>query len=154
MLVLAALGRRRGSMHLRAQYALIGAVAMYRTVVVNLDVESPTHAHVKMRLLTLPILGVAFYLTAKLAALRDDPEQRTFRGIFAFAGTVLFALLIWYEVPELWQPLGFIAFAVALTEAGRALPYSALTRQSHLVCALAFFTAITPAAAGGARWRS
>ena len=154
MLVLAALGRRRGSMHLQAQYAVIGAVAMYRAVVVNLHVESPTHAHVKERLLTLPILGVAFYLTAKLAALRDDSKQRTFRGIFAFAGTVLFALLIWFEVPDLWRPLAFIAFAVALTEAGRALRYDSLTRHSHLVSVLALFTAITADGAGAHQWRT
>src|SRR6266404_2873027 len=154
MLVLAALGRRRGSMHLQAQYAVIGAVAMYRAVVVNLHVESPTHAHVKERLLTLPILGVAFYLTAKLAALRDDSKQRTFRGIFAFAGTVLFALLMWYEVPDLWRPLAFIAFAVALTEAGRALRYDSLTRHSHLVSVLALFTAITADAAGAHQWHT
>ncbi len=154
MLVLAALCRWQGSMHVQAQYALLGALGMYRAVIVNLHMESPTHAHVKMRLLTLPILGAAFYVTAKLAALRDDSEQRTFRSLFAFAGTALFAVLIWYEVPDLWQPLAFIAFAVVLSEAGRAVHYSSLAWHTHLVSVLALFTAFTADAAGVGQWHT
>src|SRR5207245_5709834 len=121
----------------------LGLVTLYRTAVVNLHLESPEEAHVRMRLLALPILGAAFYLTAKLAAHRDDPEQRTLRGLFAAAGTAIIALLIWFEVPELWQPLAFIVFAVILSEAARALRYHALAWHSHLLTGLAIFAALT-----------
>src|SRR5438445_3962230 len=143
MLILAAAGRALESRHLRVQYTLLGLVTLYRTAVVNLHLESPEHAHVRMRLLTLPILGAAFYLTAKLAAHRDDPEQRTLRGLFAAAGTAIIALLIWFEVPELWQPLAFIAFAVILSEAARALTHHAIGWHSHVLGGLAVFTALT-----------
>jgi hypothetical protein len=143
MLVLAALGRALDSNHLQVQYALLGALTLYRAVVVNLHVESPEHAHLSTRLLTLPLLGTAFYLTAKLAALRDDPVQRALRGLFAAAGTALFALLIWFEVPELWQPLAFIAFAVVLSEAARAINYYSIAVHSHVLSGLAAFTALT-----------
>src|SRR5256884_550741 len=83
MLILAGLGRALESPHLQVQYAFIGALTLYRGIVVNLHLESPEHAHVRMRLLTLPLLGAAFYLTARLAALRDDPGQRAVRGLFA-----------------------------------------------------------------------
>src|SRR5439155_671582 len=117
---------------------LIGALSLYRGVVVNLHLESGEHAHVRIRLLTLPILAAAFYVSAKLAALRDDPEQRTIRGLFAAAGSAFIALLIWFEVPELWQPLAFIAFAVILSEAAGAIRYHALAWQANVVglCAL------------------
>ncbi|HEV1995126.1 MAG TPA: DUF2339 domain-containing protein, partial [Candidatus Acidoferrum sp.] len=105
MLTLAALGRTLESRDLQVQYALVGALTLYRGIVVNLHLESPQHAHVRMRLLTLPILGAAFYLTARLAALRDDPEQRAIRALFAAAGSAFIGLLIWFEAPELWQPL-------------------------------------------------
>ena len=143
MLVVAALGRSLESQHLQVQYALLGALTVYRGIVVNLHLESPEHAHVRMRLLTLPILAAAFYLTAKLSALRDDPEQRTLRGLFAAAGSSFLGLLIWHEVPELWQPLAFIAFAVILSEAARALRYYALAWHSHPLTGLAVFTALT-----------
>jgi hypothetical protein len=143
MLLLAAFCRRLESRHLQIQYALLGALTLYRAVVFNLHIESPEHTHITSRLITLPILGAVFYLTAKLAALRDDQEQRAFRGLFAFAGTALFATVIWFEVPELWQPLAFIAFAVALSESARALRYYLLSVHAHLVTLLALFTAFT-----------
>jgi len=143
MLILAAIGCALDSKHLQVQYALIGALTLYRAVVVNLHIESPEHSHVSSRLLTLPLLGAAFYLTAKLAALRDDSAQRALRGSFAAAGTALFALLIWFEVPELWQPLAFVAFAVLLSEAARALHYYSISIHSHALSGLAVFTALT-----------
>jgi hypothetical protein len=143
MLSLAAIGRAIESQHLQAQYALIGALAFYRALVINLHLEAAPHAHVNMRLLTLPILGAVFYVTAKLAAHSADSGQRTFRAFFAAAGTALLALLIWFEVPELWQPLAFIAFAVILSEAARALTHHAIGWHSHVLGGLAMFTAFT-----------
>lgn len=143
MLVLAFLGRRLESRHLQIQYALLGALTLYRTFAFNLHIEAPPHEHIATRLITLPILGVIFYLTAKLAALRDDQEQRAFRGLFAFAGTALFAVLIWFEGPELWQPLLFIAFAVALSEGARALRYQVLAYHAHGIALFAVFATFT-----------
>src|SRR3989440_10220193 len=143
MIIVAVLGRTLKSQHLQVQYVMIGALAIYRGIVLNLHLESGEHAHVRIRLLTLPILAAAFYVTAKLAALRDDPEQRTIRGLFAAAGSAFIALLIWYEVPELWQPLAFIAFAVVLSEAARALTHHAIGWHSHILGGLAIFTAVT-----------
>jgi hypothetical protein len=143
MLALSFLAHRLESRHLQIQYALLGALTLYRALVFNLHIDSPPHAHITTRLITLPILGAIFYLTAKLAALSDDQEQRAFRGLFAFAGTALFASLIWFEVPELWQPLLFIAFAVALSESARALRYHVLAVHAHGITLLAVFTALT-----------
>ncbi len=154
MLVLAAFGRKLESFHLQVQYALFGALTMYRALAVNLHLESPQHTHVNTRILTLPLLAAMFYITAKLAAFRDDPKHRIFRGLFAFAGTSLFALLIWFEVPELWQPVAFIAFAVALSEAGAALRYHALAAHAHLLTLLAVFTALTADSANLHVWHA
>jgi predicted membrane protein DUF2339 len=154
MLILAGLGRALESSHLQVQYALLGAFTVYRGIVVNLHLESPEHTHARLRLLTLPILGAAFYLTARLAALRDDPTQRTIRGLFAAAGSGFFALLIWFEAPELWQPLAFIAFAVVLSEVARALRYHALAWHSHLLTGLAVFTALTADPGGIHTWHT
>jgi Predicted membrane protein (DUF2339) len=154
MLIVAALGRSLASPHLQVQYALLGALTAYRGIVVNLHLDSPEHAHARLRLLTLPILAAAFYLTAKLSALRDDPDQRTLRGLFAVAGSSFLGLLFWYEVPELWQPLAFIAFAVILSEAARALRYQALAWHSHLLTGLAAFTALTADQRGVHIWHT
>src|SRR5437588_8257804 len=154
MLILASLCRALESPHLQVQYALLGLLTFYRAIVVNLHLESPEHAHVRLRLLTLPILGVAFYLIAMLAVLRDDFGQRTIRGLFAAAGSGFFALLIWFEAPELWQPLAFIALAVLLSEAARALRYHAFAWHSHLLTGLAVFTALTADPGGMHAWHT
>ncbi len=143
MLAVAFLGRSLESRHLQIQYALLGALTLYRTLAFNLHIASPDHVHIPTRLITLPIVGAIFYLTAKLAALRDDQEQRAFRGLFVFAGTALFAALIWFEGPDLWRPFLFIAFAVALSENARALRYPLLAIHAHAISLLAFFTVFT-----------
>src|ERR1700687_2508253 len=77
-----------------------------------------------------------------------------YRGFFAAAGSGFFALLIWFEAPELWQPLAFIAFAVLLSEAARTLRYHALAWHSHLLTGLAVFTALTADPGGVHTWHT
>ena len=139
LLVLAMLGRRLASRQLQIQYALLAALTFYRAIVFNLHIESPLQAHIQTRLITLPILGAIFYLTAKFAALRDDHEQRVFRAFFSFAGTALFALLIWSEAPATWMAVFFLVAGAILALAGRRWKLSELGYQEHLlaVCAVA-----------------
>ena len=115
MVAVALLTKRYPSQHLQLQYAAIGIVTFYRTVSVNWHFVSIPGTHWATRLITLPLIGAAFYLTAKLAQLREDTEQRILRGTFASLGTAVFAMLVWSEVPELWQPVAFVAFAMALS---------------------------------------
>jgi hypothetical protein len=143
MLILAALCRRVESAHLQFQYVFLGVATLFRAFFFNLHLNNPAHTHVASRLITLPILGAAFYLTAKFSALRDDEQQRAIRGLFAIVGTVLIALLIWFETPEVWQPLAFIAFAVVLSEAAKALNYRVIAWHSHLLGLVAIVTAVT-----------
>jgi hypothetical protein len=152
MLTIAAIAKRIKSPHLQVQYLLLGSLLAYRTFAFNLHWEVSEGVHVKMRLLTLPVLAAAFYATAKLAALRDTPNQRIVRGYLAAAGTSTLALLIWFEVPELWRPVAFITFAIALAEAGRALKYPALAWHTHIVCVLAAVTTLTADASTLHRW--
>ncbi len=56
--------------------------------------------------------------------------------MFAFAGTALITALIYFEVPELWQPLAAIAFAVLLLEVGQQIGYPVLAWHAHLLGSL------------------
>ncbi len=156
MLTLAALASKLKvkSGHLQVQYGALAVLTLYRVVVVNLHTELQQYTHVRMRLLTLPLIAAAFYVTAKLAALRDDSNQRVLRGVFAFAGTTLVIALGYYEVPELWQPLAAIAFAVALVEVGQRIRYPVLVWHAHLLTALAVAAALTADSSGVQRWHN
>lgn len=154
MLALAALGWKLKSFDLQLQYGAIGVVTLLRVVAVNLHTEVPQYTHVPLRLFTLPVIAAVFYVTAKWAALRDESNQRALRGLFALAGTALVTLLIYYEVPELWQPLAAIAFAVVLLEVGRWIQYHVLAWHAHLLTALAVLAAVTADASGIQRWHN
>ncbi len=154
MLTLALLTKRFPSQHLQVQYVGAALITLYRAVLVNLHIESAAEAHMNMRLLTLPLLAGAFYVTAKLAPLRDDIEQRTLRGAFAAAGSALLALLIWFEAPILWQPVAFIALALVLLEVSRALPYRVLAGHTHVISVCATLSAITTDPANLHRWHT
>jgi len=132
MLALAAVNRRLESRHLQIQYALLGILTMYRVLVFNLHIESPSHAHITVRLITLTVLGAMFYATAKLAALRDDQEQRIFRALFSFAGASMFGFLIWTEAPEIWMAALFLAAGIILAFAARRWNLLHLSIQEHL----------------------
>jgi len=152
MLTLAVLGQKIKSLHLQVQYGLIGLLSLYRVIAVNLHSEVPQYTHVRTRLITLPIVAATFYLTAKWAAVREDANQRTFRGLFAIAGTALVTALVYYEVPELWQPVAAISFAVLLLEVGQWIRYHALAWHAHLLCSLAVLAAVTADQSGIQRW--
>lgn len=141
MLALALLGRPLESKHLQAQYGLIGAVTLIRTFFFNLHTENS--AHVKMRLLTMPVLAAAFYLTARFAALRDSAEQRSFRGLFAAAGTLLVTVLIYYEVAAAWVAVGWVVVAILLALVSRRMQYRALAWQANAVAIAAVVRTFT-----------
>ena len=154
MLALSALGSKLKSWHLQLQYSIMGVLTLYRVVVVNIHTAVPQYTHVRMRLFTLPVIAAAFYVTAKWAAYRDEQNQRTLRGLFAAAGTALVTLLGYYEVPELWQPLAAIAFAVLLLEVGQRIQYHALAWHAHVLTALAVLAAVTADPSGVQRWHT
>ena len=154
MLTLSALGWKFKSVHLQIQYGLVAVLTLYRVIYVNLHTELPQYTHVRMRLLTLPVIAAAFYVTAKWAAVRDNSNQRVFRGLFAIAGTALVTLLFYYEVPELWQPLAAIIFAVALLEVGKRIRYHALAWHAHVLAGLAVLAAVIADQAGLQRWHT
>ncbi len=155
MLSLAALGQKLKSVHLRLQYGVLGLLALFRVAVVNLHTEVPQYTHVRERLITLPIIAAAFYLTAYFtskSAVTNDYNRRLFRGLFAFAGTALITALIFFEVPELWQPLAAMAFAVLLLEVGQRIGYPLLAWHTHLLAGFATLAALAADASSVQRW--
>lgn len=142
MLVLAAGNRRLDSRHLRVQYALLGVLTLYRALVFNLHIESPSRVHITSRIITLSVLTAIFYATAKLSATRDDQEQRVFRALFSFAGAFMLGFLIWYEAPETWIASLFLAAAILVALAARRWDLLHLSIQEHAFAALAVFQTI------------
>ncbi|HET7258854.1 MAG TPA: DUF2339 domain-containing protein, partial [Candidatus Acidoferrum sp.] len=132
MLGLAGLNRKLESQHLQVQFTLLGVLTLYRALVFNLHIESPSHLHITTRLITLPILGAIFYATAKISPLSDDQFQRVLRALFSFAGAAMFGFLIWSESPDIWMASLFLAAAVIVAFAARRWDLLHLSIQEHL----------------------
>jgi hypothetical protein len=132
MLGLAALNRKLESQHLQVQFTLLGVLTLYRALVFNLHIDSPSHLHITTRLITLPILGAIFYATAKISPLSDDQFQRVLRALFSFAGAAMFGFLIWSEAPDIWMASLFLAAAVIVAFAARRWDLLHLGIQEHL----------------------
>jgi Predicted membrane protein (DUF2339) len=132
MLALAALNRRLQSLHLQIQCALLGGLTVYRALVFNTHIDAPAHIHIASRLVTLPLLGVLFYATAKLSALREEREQHILRGLFSSAGAAMFGLLIGVESPELWIASLFLAAGIILALLARRWNLVHLSAQGHI----------------------
>jgi len=152
MLVLAGLGKKLQSLHLQVQYIAIGLLTLTRVVMVNLHSDAPANAHLSIRLFTLPAIAAGFYAAAKWAQLKDDSNQRSLRGFLSLVGTGLLTALIYYEVPELWQPTAAIVFAVALVEVGQWVNYHALAWHGHILSGLALLASITADLPATHRW--
>jgi hypothetical protein len=143
MLVLAALGRKLKYIHLRVQYAALGALTLYRVFVVNLHIDAAPATHISLRLLTLSLLAAAFYLTAKWTDPQDYGAALNLRGLFAAAGTFLIAALIYFEAPEPWVAVGWIVFAVVLARAIRWIRYQHLAWHADAVALCAVIRIFT-----------
>jgi len=131
--LLALLCRASRSRHLQVHRPSSRAYSLSLRVssssICNLDPRARTR---RLRLLTLPGLVSAFYLHARswrLAGLsRPALRSRPLRRASAF----VFALLLFRGAGTL-QPLAFIAFAVVLSEAARALRYHALATNEQAI---------------------
>ncbi|HEY3930440.1 MAG TPA: DUF2339 domain-containing protein [Candidatus Koribacter sp.] len=140
VLTVAVLGWVIKSRHLQAQYLVIAAFACWRCLVYNAHWNLP--GHITSRIVSLAAVAALFYVTAKFAQHRDELEQRFVRGIFAWAGTATAALLMFCEVPGVWQALAFALFAWGLIEAAKVTRYRALQWHTHLVALTSFGLAV------------
>jgi hypothetical protein len=142
MVALSAFAGRLNSPHLQSHAGFLGVLAAYRLYAFNLHLDIADSRHITLRLVTLPILAAAFYVSAKLIVWSNERWQTLLRASFGVVGTATLVALLWLEVPDLWRPVAFILFAIALAEAARALKYAALSWHTHAVCVVAAFATL------------
>ena len=152
MVAIALLTRRLPSKHLQVQYGIVGLLTLFRVFWVNLHVGAPERVHIALRLITLPLVAAVFYITAWLAQVREEADQRAFRSFLAVSGTGLVTALIYFEVPLLWQPLAVILFATLLAESSIRLRYRALGWHVHGLTVLAAVAGWNASQSDVSRW--
>ena len=137
LLAAAAWGKRQlHDDHLLAQAAGFSVSVLAMVYAQNLHVNAPFPTHLMTRLVTLPLIALAFYAAAWLLSGSDDLRAHL-RQLSLWAGTALFVALVWMEVKPTWVTLVWVAMAAFLSLVGRRLRIAELTFQEHLLAVLA-----------------
>ena len=118
--------------HLLAQGWALFAAAWFTSVAVNGHFSDAYPNHIAMRLVTLPIIALVFYVSAW--ALSGANDLRLFlRSLTLWAGSSLLVLLAWFEVAPVWLAPVWMALIVALSMIARRIKLRDLAYQGHLL---------------------
>ena len=118
--------------HLLAQAWALFAVVWFTAVAVNGHLSDAYPHHILMRLVTLPIVAILFYLSA-WALTAADQLRLNLRSLALWAAASLFALLAWFEVAPAWVAIVWMALAVAFSLVARWIKLQDLAYQSHVL---------------------
>ncbi len=143
LLLLTAFGKRKlNDNHLLAQAWAFTAVVLVRCATVNLHLNLQFPQHSITRLITLPLLALAFYSLAWiLSGVRD---ARVFLRLPAlWAGSSLFAVLAWLDVNPTWVAPVWVVFAIVLLFAARRFAIAEFCYQEHVLAAAAIVQLMT-----------
>jgi hypothetical protein len=120
--------------HLLAQTWALFVAVWFTAVAVNGHLSDAYPHHIPLRLITLPIIAILFYLSA-WALTAADQLRLNLRSLALWAAASLFALLAWFEVAPAWVALVWMALAVAFCLVARWIKLRDLAYQSHVLVA-------------------
>jgi hypothetical protein len=136
-LVLASLDRRFDCEELAWQAHALAALAMVRSVTVNLQVLDKWHG-ISVRLLSLAIVIVVFYALSRVIRMPDEWRVREFHHVYSWAASGLVSLLMWYELQPLTVAVGWAVFGLVLFEYGWMRKLRQFRFQSYVALSAAF----------------
>ncbi len=132
----AALGTRLlNNKHLLVQAWIFTAAVAVRAAIVNCHAADVYPHHVTARLITLPILALAFYLAAIVISQTED-VRHYLRSSLLLAGTSTLAVLAWLDVSQAWVALPWLGLAVALCITSRFIKIDDFCWQEHALATL------------------
>jgi hypothetical protein len=136
-LVLALLDRRFELEDLRWQAQALAALAMARSLTVNLYLTETAHG-ISVRLLSLAIVAVIFYTLSRIIRMPEPWREREFQHIYSWAASALVFLLLWYELQPLSVAVGWAVFGLVLFEYGLWRKTRQSRFQAYVALAAAF----------------
>lgn len=151
-LLLGFLGQRLERQSLALQANCLAVAAFLRVLVVNVDQTSLYHS-LTLRLITMTLVGAQLYLFSTRAEVPRLEGSRHLRALHTWAATFIVALIAWYEMPEPWIAVVWMAFAVLLGMLGREWSRADFTLQGNLLAAAAVVRVLTFNAGMTTPWR-
>jgi len=140
--LLLVIGDRVKRVELHVQAYILSALSLFQVTTVNLHASQPFRwfPSVSVRLVTLAIVAVLFYLCGRWAAMADFVARAAFVGVaYSWTGSFLVLVLLNYELRFVAVALGWALFGMALFEFGVFRKSLNWRLQSYVVLAATFF---------------
>ena len=128
--------RRLNDNHLMVQASALAALVLFRCGAINCHFAIQYPHHIAARLITLPILAIAFYTAVWLLSGVDDLRIHL-RMLSLWAGSLLLAVLAWLDVSQPWVAAAWAGLAVALALIARRMRLPQFSYQEHALVAAA-----------------
>ena len=122
---------------LRAQAGALGAAALLRALVTNLELEAP-RGPFSLRLITVGTVAALFYLASWWLGRAGTRRSRGLRAAFTSAAALLVATLAAVEMPRAWVAVHWLAFAILLGWIAARLTREDFAWQSNALAVSAF----------------
>lgn len=122
--------------HLLLQAWGFAAIVIVRCAVENCHFDVVYPDHLAARLITLPVLAVAFYLGAWILSGASD-RRKALRVVTLWAGSGLLSVLVWTEVSQPWIAPVWVALAIAFILIARRIAVAELTYHAHVLAVAA-----------------
>jgi len=136
-LLLAIVSARGVGRELAWQANILAAAALVRVLAINLYAVERVH-HLTLRLITVSLVAVLFYLTSRWSGALEWLRQRGVPAAHTWAGSTLVALLMWYELRPISVAVAWMLFGIVLLELGNSRNNTALRLQSYVALASSF----------------
>ncbi|MGH9603095.1 MAG: hypothetical protein ACRD24_11985, partial [Terriglobales bacterium] len=136
-LLLVVLGRGLGRRDLPLEGQVLALAAVARVLLVNVRLEEGLRG-VSLRLITMAGVAAAAYVLSRWAEVKDVALSKYFSSVWTWAGSLLAALLIYYELRPVSVAVGWAAFGVLLFELGSTTMSRALRMQGYTALTASF----------------
>ncbi len=114
----------------------IAAVTMLQTINNGQALETTWH-RIPERVLSFIPVACLLYVSSRHVRLSETSYKTLFASVYTWDATGLLALLVWYQAPQLWVGVGWVALALLLALAARFVKDQALLWQTHVLSLLA-----------------
>jgi hypothetical protein len=121
--------------HLFVQACALFVAVAVRAATTNCHLSEVYPHHIAMRLVTLPILAVIFYISAWALSDEEMPHL-ALRSIALLAGSSLVVVLAWLELSPAWVALVWMCIAIILALIVRRFTLKDLAYQEHALAAI------------------
>src|SRR5258708_13622770 len=137
VVVISWLGRQFRIAELVYQAHWIAAVAFCDVVARGQLLETSWHA-IPSRVLTFGLVATCLYVSSRFVRFSQTEGTDIFAALYAWAGSTLLALLIWFQAPVWLIPVFWIALGLALSLAAQAFKRDDLKWQALALVLLSF----------------